>query len=127
MKDKRMGRTQMKIMNVLWEKKRVSAQEITDTINESENVAHSTVQTFLRILLKNKAIAYDVEGRTFIYYPLLEKGEVTRNAVKDFVESIFTGSPEGAVSYIIKNMDVDDSELDRIKEMIDNRNKDKNA
>jgi len=111
----------MKILQVLWQKKRASAQDITDTLNETEDIAHSTVQTFLRILLKNDAVAYDTEGRTFIYYPLLKKGAVTLNAVKDFIDSIFTGSPEGTISYIIKNMDLPQDELESIKKMLDDK------
>lgn len=119
----RMGRTQMKIMQVLWKKKRATAQEITNELNKQETVAHSTVQTFLRILMENDAVAHDIEGRTFVYYPLLKKNAVMLDAVKDFVENIFTGSPEGAISYIIKTMDVPDDELERIKRLIDDKGK----
>ena len=50
------GRVQMRIMQVLWKKKRASAREITDALNEFEPIAHSTVQTLLRTLENKNAI-----------------------------------------------------------------------
>ena len=45
-----LGRMQFRIMQVLWDRERVSARDITDALNEAEPVAHSTVQTLLRQL-----------------------------------------------------------------------------
>ena len=81
------------------------------------------VQTFLRILLKNKAVAHDVNKRTFVYYPLIESTTVKFKAVRDFIDNLFTGSPEGVISYIIKNMDVTPDQLSEIKKLIDDKEK----
>ena len=39
-----LGRVQLLIMQVLWDKGRASAREITDALNEREPIAHSTVR-----------------------------------------------------------------------------------
>ena len=47
MGETQLGRMQFRIMQVLWDRGRASAREITDALNGSEPVAHSTVQTLL--------------------------------------------------------------------------------
>ncbi|MBN1291171.1 MAG: BlaI/MecI/CopY family transcriptional regulator [Candidatus Latescibacteria bacterium] len=119
MADLRLGRGQIRIMQELWEKKRATAQEITDAINEVEHIKHSTVQTFLRMLVKKKAVAFDVDHRTFIYYPLISKEKVTQKELHEFMDVIFKGSPEGMISYIIKNTDISHDQIKKIKKLLE--------
>ena len=50
MSDTKMGQVQLRIMQLLWKLKRASARELTEELNKSEPIAHSTVQTLLRQL-----------------------------------------------------------------------------
>ena len=50
-----LGRMQFRIMQVLWDRRRANAREITEALNEAEPVAHSTVQTLLRQLRSGRA------------------------------------------------------------------------
>ena len=52
----RLGRVQLVIMQVLWQRGRATAREITDAINQKEPIAHSTVQTLLRGLEEDHAV-----------------------------------------------------------------------
>ena len=64
-----LGRVQLLIMQVLWDRGRATAREITDQINQSEPIAHSTVQTLLRGLEEKGAADHETEGRTFTFLP----------------------------------------------------------
>ena len=119
----RLGRVQWRIMQVLWEKGRANASEITDALNKIEPIAHSTVQTLLRKLENKGAIDHDIDERTFIFYTLVEVENVTRSALKDFVDKIFEGSPAGLVSYLIKNEYLPPEELDNIRKLINKKEK----
>ena len=119
----RLGRVQWRIMQVLWEKGRANAREITDALNKIEPIAHSTVQTLLRKLENKGAIDHDIDERTFIFYTLVEIENVTRSALKDFVDKIFEGSPAGLVSYLIKNEYIPPEELENIRKLINKKEK----
>ena len=73
-----LGRVQLQIMQVLWDRGRANAREIADALNESCEIAHSTVQTLLRQLEAKQAVSHEVEERTFVFYPLIEEGKVTK-------------------------------------------------
>ena len=117
------GKVQLRMMQILWKRTRANAREITDDLNKIAPIAHSTVQTLLRKLEQKGAVDHDIDDRTFIFYPLVEAEKVTRNGLRDFVDRMFAGSPGGLVSYLIKNEDISQSELEKISELIKNKDK----
>jgi len=119
----RFGRVQMKIMRVLWEKGRANAREITESLNNIQPIAHSTVQTLLRKLEQKGAVDHSIDDRTFIFFPLVEVEKVTKNALQEFIDRIFAGSPGGLVSYLIKNETIPPNEMDQIRNLIEEKEK----
>lgn len=121
MKAARMGRVQLRIMQVLWANGRASAREITDALNEEEPIAHSTVQTLLRKLEEKGSVAHDAQDRTFLFYPLVEEDHVTRDATRDLIERVFAGSVAGLVSYLVREERIPRKELEQIRKLIDEK------
>lgn len=118
MNSKQLGRVQLQIMQVLWDRGRANAREITDALNKSNEIAHSTVQTLLRQLEAKQAIAHDVEERTFVFYPLIKENKVTRQATRELINEIFDGSAAGLVAYLLENEKIPKSELQQLRKLI---------
>lgn len=119
MTDYDIGPGQIKVLRVLWELKHATAQEITDILNSQEPTKLSTVQTFLRILMNKQLVDYNVEGRTYIFYPIVPQEEVRKHALSDFIDHMFAGSMSGFVSFIVKEKALPDEELERIKKLLE--------
>jgi BlaI family penicillinase repressor len=119
----RLGRVQLMIMQVLWKKGRANAREITAALNRREPIAHSTVQTLLRKLEAKGAIDHDVDGRTFVFYPLVKEERVKHRAARELVQRVFGGSPAGLVAYLIEHEQVSPKELKEIRKLIDRKKK----
>src|SRR5438132_226891 len=45
-----LGKVQLEIMRILWRRGRATAREITEEMSQTQQIAHSTVQTLLRQL-----------------------------------------------------------------------------
>ena len=86
---------------------------------ETEPIKHSTVQTLLRTLVKRGAVAYDVDDRTFIFYPLVENLKVEQHALQDVIDRIFEGSAENLILSVVKNKYISPKELEKIRELLD--------
>lgn len=121
MANMRFGKVQLRIMRVLWEKGNSNAREITDGLNLIEPIAHSTVQTLLRKLEEKGAVAHYIENRTFIFSPLVDSDQVTRHAVRDFLDRVFPGSPARLASYLLENEEFSPGEIKKIRELIDKK------
>ena len=115
------GKGQMKVLRVLWERKRATAQEITDILNKAEPIKFSTVSTFLRTLVHKGVAGYDIDQRTYIYYPLVKEESIANHAVKDLIDHVFAGSMEGLVSFILKKKYISPEELTEIQEKLDKK------
>jgi BlaI family transcriptional regulator, penicillinase repressor len=125
MGETQLGRMQFRIMQVLWERGRITAREITDALNESEpgSVAHSTVQTLLRQLEAKGAVGHSAEGRTFLFYAQLNEDRVKKTATRDLLERVFGGSVGSLVAHLLNNERLSKKELDELHRLIDQRRK----
>ena len=119
----RLGRVQLRIMQVLWERRRATAREITAALNADEPIAHSTVQTLLRGLETKRAIDHEVEGRTFVFFPLVREGQVARSVTRELLDRVFGGSVSQLVAYLLKHENVSPEELREIRRIISERSR----
>ena len=119
MRETRLGRMQFRIMQVLWDRGRVSAREVTDALNESEVVAHSTVQTLLRQLEAKGAVGHQADGRTFVFFAKLKEDRVKRTAARDLLERVFGGDVGSLVAHLIQDEGLSRKELEELRKLID--------
>jgi BlaI family transcriptional regulator, penicillinase repressor len=119
----RLGRVQLMIMQALWTLGRANARDITDALNKIEPIAHSTVQTLLRGLEEKGSIGHEIEGRTFVFFPLVAEDKFKRSAVRDLVDRVFGGDVGSLVTHLLKNESVSRQELDGIRKLIGKRGK----
>lgn len=128
MDETQLGRMQLRIMQVLWDRGRATAREITDALNgamsETEAVAHSTVQTLLRQLEAKGAVGHEAEDRTFVFTARLKEDQVKLKAARDVLDRVFGGSVGGLVSYLLKSEELSRDELDELRRMIDRERRD---
>jgi BlaI family penicillinase repressor len=116
-----LGRVQLRIMQILWDRGRATAREITDALNEAEPIAHSTVQTLLRTLKDKGSIDHEVEGRTFVFVPVAKEDKYKRNAAVDLLHRVFGGDMASLMAHLLQSEKVSRKELDEIRKLIDER------
>jgi BlaI family transcriptional regulator, penicillinase repressor len=124
MGETKLGRMQFRIMQVLWDRGRASAREITEALNASEPVAHSTVQTLLRQLEAKGAVSHEAEDRTFVFTPLLREDKVKRTAARELLDRVFGGNVGSLVAHLLKQERLTREELDELHRLIDQRRQD---
>lgn len=113
----RFGETQLKILELLWQKGKMSAKEITDQLSEIEPTTRSTIQTLLRRMEQKGAVKHEIVNRTFIFSPTVTPDNVKKGAITDMVGSVFHGSAKGMIAYLLKNQIVSKSDLIELQQM----------
>jgi len=93
-------------------------------LNETEPVAHSTVQTLLRQLEAKGAVAHEAKDRTFVFFPKLKEDKVKRTAARELLERVFGGSVGSLVAHLLKNENLSRAELDELHRLIDQQRND---
>jgi BlaI family penicillinase repressor len=124
MGETQLGRMQFRIMQLLWDRGRASARDITDALNEAEPVAHSTVQTLLRQLETKGAVGHEADNRTFVFFPRLREDKVKRTAALDLLDRVFGGNVGSLVAHLLGNERLSRDELNDLRRLIDQRGQD---
>lgn len=92
--------------------------EILEALADEVSLAESTVRTMMGIL-KDKGYARStMHGRAFVYHPLVNRGEARRSVVRHLIDRFFDGSPEELVLNILGDEQLDETELARLRRMI---------
>ena len=105
---------ELKIMQVLWSEGPSNVQRVQKSLTPNDELAYNTVQTMLNILHRKGRVRRSLSGRAFVYRAAASRDKVLGQAVRDFVERAFGGSPEALVMSLVKSRQVD---LDRVAEL----------
>ena len=111
---------ELRLMDVLWDKGSATVAEVADALPKQPELAYNTVLTTLRILEEKGYLehAKAKEGRAFVYRPLVGRNEAGRNAVRYLVSRFFRNSPELLVLNLLKDEELSEKELGRIRQII---------
>ena len=109
---------ELRLMNVLWDKGSATVGEVADGLPRGLPLAYSTVLTTMRILEHKGYVRHTKEGRAFVYHPVVNRGQASRNAVRHILSRFFRNSPELLVLNILEDEQMDAAELDRLRKLI---------
>lgn len=108
------------IMHYLWKLKKAFLKDIVDEFPEPKP-AYTTISTVVRVLVKKQFIDYKTFGKTREYYPLITKKKYFNEYMQDVIYSFFNGSSGKFASYFTKNENLNLSELEEIKLLIEEK------
>lgn len=107
---------ELEIMQVLWEAGACTVSEVQPKLKG--DLAYTTVQTMLNVLLKKDKVTREPEGRAFRYRAAVSKDRATGGALKDMVKRMFGGSPEALLMAMIDTRQISAEELTRIADRL---------
>ncbi len=107
------------VMAVLWQLRSASVGEVVAAMNANRSVTYSTVQTMLRILETKGYVTHDKVARAFVYQPVVDQGQARRRALRHLARRLFEGSPSLLVMNVLEDEELDASERDRLRKLIE--------
>ena len=107
---------ELQIMQVLWEEGACTVSEVQPKLKG--DLAYTTVQTMLNVLLKKDKVTREPEGRAFRYRAAVSRDRATGGALKDMVKRMFGGSPEALLMALVDTRQISAEELTRIADRL---------
>ena len=119
-------RRERQIVEILYELGEATAQQIRESMNDSS--ADATIRTLLRILEQKKVVTHRMDGKRFVYRPVVSKNSAASSALNKVLDVFFGGSLEKALSLHLADpkTKIDKDELRRLHELIENNTKRRN-
>ncbi|ALL05714.1 hypothetical protein AQ505_09550 [Pedobacter sp. PACM 27299] len=115
-------RNEERVMLILWKLKKGFVKDIIEALPDDPKPPYNTISSVVRLLEKNKYVGFKAYGKTHEYFPLISKLEYRKLFFKKMVAGYFDNSLESLLSYIVKEEQLSDSDISKIKDII-NKNK----
>ncbi len=123
---KELTKAEEQVMQILWKLDKAFVKEIIAEMPEPKP-AYNTVSTIIRILEQKGFVDHEAFGKTYQYYPVIEKDDYSQFYLNNFLTGYFSGSFERLVSFFAKENDLGVNEVDELmKHVKQNINKEDN-
>jgi len=104
-KKQTLTKLELQIMQVIWKQGTSSVAAVQAGLEQE--LAYTTVQTMLNILLKKGKLKRKLRGRAYEYYAAETEASASGHAVRDLINRMFGGSSEELVMSLIKTRQID--------------------
>ena len=113
-----LSRRERQVMDILHRRGEATVAEIMDDLPDPPT--YSAVRSVLRILGEKELIRYKEDGPRYVYYPAQATESTRDDVLAHVVQTYFAGSPEQAVTALLRMSDVDmsETEVDRLRATI---------
>jgi len=109
---------EFEVLDALWQQHPASANEIIERLNKKKEWHEKTVKTLLNRLVKKKALGFEKQQRSYLYFPLFERENYTIKESKNLIERFFSGRLSPLVAGFAKNSDLKKDDIDELKAVI---------
>src|SRR5580658_1178091 len=104
------------IVRVLWERGPSSVSEVRAGLRSE--LAHTTVQTMLRILESKGFARHEEEGRQHRFYAAVPENTARQSAMKHLVAKLFRGSSELLFAQLVSDQKLTPEQIRRMRKLL---------
>lgn len=110
--------SELKIMDIVWDKEPVSAKEITLIAAETFGWNKNTTYTIIKKLIEKNVI--ERAEPNFICHSLIKKEDVQKAETKSLIDKLYKGSKKAFFAAFIED-DISADDLEVLKKLIEKR------
>lgn len=110
---KRLTKAEEEIMHLIWDHAPATVSGLIKHMG-TPKPPHSSISSIVRILEKKEFVDHKAYGRTYEYFPIIDKSTYSKFSLKRLVSHYFEGSMNELVSFLVKE---DDMSLNDLKEL----------
>ncbi|MCH8330690.1 MAG: BlaI/MecI/CopY family transcriptional regulator [Bacteroidetes bacterium] len=110
-------RTEEKVMLILWDMEKCLVKDIIDHLDPKP--PYNTISSVVRLLENKEFVDHKAYGKTYEYFPKIEKHDYARFKLERLAEHYFHGSYSEMVRFVATEKDL---HIDAIIEIDDNEN-----
>ena len=119
--DYTLTKSEMQVMNALWSAgKAMDVHEVVARYEEPRP-AYTTISTFLKILTTKGFVDWKKgNGKQYLYFPVISRGEYASRVMKDVKDNFFGGSASSLVRFFVEDEQLSETELRELLSLIPN-------
>ena len=117
MPDLHLTQRELDIMSVLWELGEATATEVRDRVDP--DLAYTSISSMIRTLeLKGYVSHRKGEGKTHVYFPVIDAEKAGESALGRVLNKIYGGSPIKLLAHLMEQKKLSEKEIARMRELL---------
>jgi BlaI family penicillinase repressor len=112
------------VMNVLWSAgSPLAANDVVERLAGVRDWSPRTVKTLLNRLINKGALAYEAEGKRYLYRPRVSREQCVREETRSFLSRVFAGAPGPMLLQFVAQAKLSPEEVEALKKLLDKKGK----
>ena len=106
------------VMEALWRKQPLSAEEVAANVAGDQSWTDATVKTLLNRLLSKGAIAAEKDRRRYLYRPVLQREDYVLEESTSLLDRLFEGRVSSLVTHFSEREKLSADDIAELKRLI---------
>lgn len=109
---------EFEVMKVVWSRSPLSSQEIIDALKGNRSWTPATIKTLINRLLKKGAVAFEKDGKSYLYRPALSKEDCVKSESSSFLNRVFDGALGPLLLHFAKRDDLSKKDMKELRRIL---------
>lgn len=118
-------RSEMAILDVLWSRGEATAQTVHESLQRTRSAGYTGTLKLMQLMHQKELLGRRREGRSHVYYPLVDEQSTKSSLLSSFIDTTFAGSASRMMMHLLGGKKVSQKELDEIRDYLDRVEEDK--
>lgn len=108
-----------RVMEVLWQRSPLAADEVAAALADSTGWQDKTVRTLLNRLLHKRALSHRKDGRRYLYSPAVRREDYLNQESRSLINRLFDGRVAPLVAHFREHEELDRDDIAELRRMLD--------
>jgi BlaI family penicillinase repressor len=114
--------SELEILQILWQKGDCTVRDVHDELTLNKEAGYTTTLKLMQIMAEKGLVERDTTNRTHIYKAAVSQGEAQKHYLDKMITNVFNGSAANLVMQALGNHKSSKSEIEAIKQYLDQLN-----
>ncbi|MFP3390186.1 penicillinase repressor BlaI [Brevibacillus sp. SIMBA_040] len=111
------------VMNVLWEKEPLTANEVIFSLQEKMDWKPKTIRTLLDRLVKKKVVGVNQNQKLYTFFPLYTQEECQKAEAQTFLKRIYGGTMKSMLVQFIEEEALTEEDMNELRSILNEKPK----
>jgi BlaI family penicillinase repressor len=117
----RISQAEWMVMQVLWPKNSLSADEIVRELSKKTKWKPKTVKTLINRLMRKGAVGFEKDGRKYRYFPAVSENKCVHSETRSFVSRVYGGAAKPMLAAFLEAAELSKQDIDELKRILDQK------
>lgn len=109
------------VMKIIWKYPYCTASEVIKALEDYKDWKPKTVKTLIRRLLEKQVLGYEVSGREYKYFSLVNEQECIKSESNSFLQRIYRGSIKALLLNYIEDNKLSKEDIEELTNILKER------